>query len=146
GAYRVSLEAEQLIRREGIVNSVGSMVFLLLFVFALFRTPWMILYGSVPLALAAVLTLGIAGLVQGSLSPATSGSAGMLFGLGIDGVVMLYLRYLENRNQGQSPEDATRRMSGTAVSVVLAQVTTAATFGALLLIDFPTLQDLGVLV
>jgi uncharacterized protein len=146
GAYRVSLEAEQLIRREGIVNSVGSMVLLLLFVFALFRTPWMVLYGIVPLTLAALLTLGIAGQIQGSLSPATSGSAGMLFGLGIDGVVMLYLRYLEERNQSRPPEEATRRMSGTAVSVVLAQGTTAATFGALLLVDFPTLQDLGLLV
>ena len=146
GAYRVSLEAEQLIRREGIVNAVGSMVFLLLFVFALFRTPWMIVYGSVPLALAAVVALGIVGRVQGSLSPATSGSAGMLFGLGIDGVVMLYLRYLEERRAPRSAEEATRRMSTTALSVVLAQVTTAATFGALLLIDFPTLQDLGLLV
>jgi uncharacterized protein len=146
GAYRVSLEAEDLIRRESIVNSVGSMVFLLVFVVALFRTPWMMLYGFLPLGLAALLTLGIAGAVQGSLSPATSGSAGMLFGLGIDGVVMLYLRYLEERRALFSPEGATRRMAVTAVSVVLAQVTTAATFGALLLIDFPTLQDLGLLV
>ena len=37
-------------------------------------------------------------------------------------------------------------MGGTASSVVLAQVTTAATFFALLFIDFPTLQELGGLV
>jgi uncharacterized protein len=146
GAYRVSLEAEQLIRREAIVNSFGSLVLLLLFVFALFRTPWVMLYGSVPLALAALLTLGVNGLVQGSLSPATSGSAGMLFGLGIDGIVLLYLRFLEERSAGRSIEDATLRMGGTASSVVLAQATTAATFLALLFIDFPTLQALGSLV
>ncbi len=70
----------------------------------------------------------------------------MLFGLGIDGVVMLYLRYLEERNVPRTPEEATRRMSTTATSVVMAQVTTAATFGALLLIDFPSLRDLGLLV
>jgi predicted exporter len=97
GAYRVSLEAERLIRREGIGNSIGSLLLLLLVVFAVFRTPWVMLYGCAPLALAAVLTLGINGLIRGSLSPATSGSAGMLFGLGIDGVVLLYLRYLEER-------------------------------------------------
>jgi predicted RND superfamily exporter protein len=146
GAYRVSLEAEQLIRREAIVNSIGSLLLLLLFVFALFRTPWVMVYGSVPLALAALLTLGVNGLVQGSLSPATSGSAGMLFGLGIDGIVLLYLRYLEERSAGRSIDDATLRMAGTASSVVLAQVTTAATFFALLFIDFPTLQALGGLV
>jgi hypothetical protein len=146
GSYRVSLEAEQLIRQEGIINSVGSLVLLLAVVFALFRTPWVMVYGFAPLALAAVLTLGINGLILGTLSPATSGSAGMLFGLGIDGVVLMYLRYLEERLAGQSAEGAIRRMAGTASSVVLAQLTTAATFFALLFIDFPTLQDLGSLV
>ena len=146
GAYRVSLEAEQLIRRESIVNSVGSLVLLLLLVFALFRTPWMMVYGSIPLALAALLTLGINGAVRGALSPATSGSAGMLFGLGIDGIVLMYMRYLEERQAGWPGPDATRRMAGTASSVVLAQATTAASFAALLFIDFPTLEDLGGLV
>jgi uncharacterized protein len=146
GAYRISLETEQLIRREGIVNAIASLLLLLLVVFAVFRTPWVMVYGCAPLALAAVLTLGINGLVQGSLSPATSGSAGMLFGLGIDGVVLLYLRYLEERRTGASTDDAVRRMGGTASSVVLAQMTTAATFFALLFIDFPPLQDLGSLV
>ena len=146
GAYRVSLEAEALIRREGIANSVGSLVLLLLVVVGVFRTPWVIVYGFVPLALAALLTLGINGLLAGSLSPATSGSAGMLFGLGIDGIVLLYLRYLEERRAGATPDRAIVLMSGTASSVVLAQVTTAATFFALLFIDFPTLQDLGGLV
>jgi predicted RND superfamily exporter protein len=103
------------------------------------------LYGCAPLALAAVLTLGANGLIHGSLSPATSGSAGMLFGLGIDGVVLLYLRYLEER-PAASAEEAVRRMSGTASSVVLAQGTTAATFFALLFVDFPPLQELGSLV
>jgi predicted exporter len=146
GAYRVSLEAEQVIRREAIINSIGSLVLLLLLVFVLFRTPWVMLYGCAPLALAALLTLGINGLIHGTLSPATSGSAGMLFGLGIDGVVLLYLRYLEERAAGRSIDDATRRMAGTASSVVLAQATTAATFFALLFVDFPSLEDLGSLV
>ena len=146
GAYRVSLEAEQLIRHESIVNAIGSMVLLLGIVFAVFRTPWVMLYGFAPLALAAVLALGINGLIRGSLSPATSGSAGMLFGLGIDGVVLIYLRFLEERQTGATADDAVRRMSGTASSVVLAQATTAATFFALLFVDFPSLQDLGSLV
>jgi predicted RND superfamily exporter protein len=70
----------------------------------------------------------------------------MLFGLGIDGIVLLYLRYLEEQQAGWTPAEATRRMAGTAASVILAQVTTATTFFALLVIDFPLLQDLGVLI
>ena len=146
GAYRVSLESEQLIRHEAVVNSIGSLLLLLLVVLVVFRTPWVMLYGFAPLALAALLTLGINGLIRGTLSPATSGSAGMLFGLGIDGVVLIYVRYLEERRKGATTDEAVQRMGPTAASVVLAQATTAATFFALLLIDFPTLQDLGGLV
>ncbi|HWW85142.1 MAG TPA: MMPL family transporter [Vicinamibacterales bacterium] len=146
GAYRISLEAERLIRRDSLVNALGSLVLLLLIVVVVFRTPWVMIYGVVPLTLAALLALGIMGFLKGSLSPATSGSAGMLFGLGIDGVVLLYLRYLEEREAGYAPPDANRRLAGTAASVILAQGTTAATFLALLFIDFPTLQDLGGLV
>jgi predicted RND superfamily exporter protein len=146
GAYRVSLEAESLIRTEGIVNTVGSLGLLLVIVFLLFRTPWMMLYGALPLGLAALLALGTTGAIKGSLSPATSGSAGMLFGLGLDGVVLLYMRYLEEQDTGRAPVEACSRMAGTASAVVLAQVTTAATFFALLFIDFPTLRDLGAIV
>lgn len=146
GAYRVSLEAESLIRSESIYNSVGSLVLLLVIVVAVFRTPWIAIYGAVPLVLGAVLALGIAGVAMGRLSPATSGSAGMLFGLGIDGIILLYMRYLEEREAGRSPAEACRRMTGTAFTVVLAELTTVATFLAMVFIDFPTLNDLGILV
>ena len=146
GAYRVSLEAEALIRRESIYNSVGSLVLLLAIVIAVFRTPWIAVYGTVPLVLGAVLALGLAGVVLGRLSPATSGSAGMLFGLGIDGIILLYMRYLEEREAGASPAEACSRMTGTAFTVMLAELTTVATFLALVVVDFPTLNDLGILV
>ena len=139
------LEAEALIRRRHRQRR-RLLLLLLLIVIPLFRTPWMLVYGTVPLAMAAVLALGLAGIFRGSLSPATSGSAAMLFGLGIDGIVILFMRYLEEREAGAAPDDACRRMTGTASSVILAQVTTAATFFALLFIDFPTLNDLGGLV
>src|SRR5207244_5812332 len=64
----------------------------------------------------------------------------------IDAVILIYVRYLQERRDGRSPDEATRRLSGTAWSVVLANVTTAATFVALVFIDFPTLRDLGSLV
>jgi predicted RND superfamily exporter protein len=146
GAYRVSLEAEALIRRETIVNAGGSFVVLLVVMVGVFRTPWILVGGFAPMAIASILTLGINGRLRGALSPATSGSAGMLFGLGVDGVVLLYLRYVEERNAGRSLDAALAQMGGTASSVVLAQATTAATFLALLILDFPTLQDLGGLV
>ena len=145
GSYRVAIEAESVIRREATWNAIDSFVLLLIVVVLMFRTPWMLVYGTVPLVLGAMLALGLAGLF-GQLSPATSGSAAMLFGLGIDGIVLLYMRYLEEREAGRTQSEAWRRMSGTAVSVILAELTTVATFLALLFIDFPTLNELGALI
>ncbi len=110
-----------------------------------FRTPWILLYGTVPLVLAALFTLGVNGL-SGSVSPATSGASAMLFGLGIDGIVLLFLRYMEEREHGADERTAIARTSGTATSIMLAYGTTAATFLALVTVDFPSLEDLGRLV
>jgi predicted RND superfamily exporter protein len=145
GGYRIALEAERVISRELIVNSAGSLVGLLLLVLVVFRSFWVLLYGAVPLLLAAMLTLGLNGL-GGSLSPIAGGSSAMLFGLGIDGVVLIYLRYLEERAAGFNAEDAFGRSAGTASSVVLAYASTAATFFAVLVVDFPSLHDLGLLI
>ena len=145
GGYRLALEAERVISREMVVNAIGSLVGLLLLVFVVFRTLWVLVYGAIPLVLAALFTLGVNGLA-GSMSPVASGSAGMLFGLGIDGVVILYLRYLEERSRGATGEDAFGRSAGTARSVMLAYGTTAATFFGLMVIDFPSLRELGLIV
>ena len=145
GGYRIALEAERMIRREMIVNSSSSLVGLLLLVFLVFRTFWIVLYGAVPLILAALLTLGLNGL-RGPLSPVASGSSAMLFGLGIDGIALMYLRYLEERARGFGAEEAFGRSAGTGRSVMLAYGTTATTFFALLLVDFPSLHDLGLLI
>jgi predicted exporter len=145
GGYRIALDAERVIRREMVVNTASSLVVLLLLVVVVFRTLWILPFGTAPLIVAVVLTLGANGL-RGPLSPATSGAAAMLFGLGIDGVVLLYLRFIEERQRGFSEPEAVARMAGTATSIVVAYGTTAVTFLALVLVDFPSLEDLGRLV
>ncbi|HEY3384136.1 MAG TPA: MMPL family transporter [Vicinamibacterales bacterium] len=145
GGYRIALEAERVIRVESIVNSLTSLAGLLALVFIVFRTPWILLYATVPLVIAAVFTLGVNGLA-GKLTPATSGASAMLFGLGIDGIALLYLRYMEERGRGYSEVEAVARCSGTASSILLAYATTGTTFLALMLVDFPSLEELGRLV
>lgn len=145
GGYRIALEAERLIRRDMVVNASTSLVGTLLLVFAAFRTLWMVLYAVVPLVLAALLVLGLFGLF-GPLSPVAGGASAMLFGLGLDGVALMYVRYAEERDHGFETEEAFGRSAGTARSVMLGYGTTAATFFALTLIDFPTLRDLGVII
>jgi predicted RND superfamily exporter protein len=145
GGYRLALESERVIRRELVVNTLTSLAGLLLLVLIAFRSFRILLYGAVPLVLAGLFTFGVNGLA-GPLSPVASGSAAMLFGLGVDGVVLLYLRYLEERAAGFGTEDALGRSAGTAGSVTLGYTTTAGTFFALMVVDFPSLHDLGLIV
>ena len=49
--------------------------------------------GSLPSALSLIVVLGILGFAGATLSAAATGSAAMLFGLGVDGVVLLYVSH-----------------------------------------------------
>jgi len=146
GAYRDSLEAESLIRSEMMRNSFVSLALLLAVIFVVFRSYSILLCAATTLGLAGLLAMVIVGLARGDLLAAASGGAAMVFGLGDDGLMLLYVRFLEERARGASLEVATRRLSETVSSVFLAFITTVATFAALVLIDFPSLEELGLLV
>jgi predicted RND superfamily exporter protein len=146
GAYRDTLEAESLIRSEMTRNTFVSLALLLAVVFVVFRSYSILLCAATTLGLAGLLAMVVVGLAQGDLLAAASGGAAMVFGLGDDGLMLLYVRFLEERARGASLEVATRRLSQTVSSVFLAFITTVATFAALMLIDFPSLEELGRLV
>ena len=146
GAYRDTLEAESLIRSEMTFNTFVSLALLLVVIFLVFRSYSILLCAATTLGLAGLLAMVLVGLAKGDLLAAASGGAAMVFGLGDDGLMLLYVRFLEERARGASPEVATRRLSQTVSSVFLAYITTVATFAALMFIDFPSLEELGRLV
>jgi predicted RND superfamily exporter protein len=70
----------------------------------------------------------------------------LVIGLGIDFIIVLFARYVEERQAGASHADAldaTGRFTG--VGVLLGAVTTAATFFSFLVTDFAGLWELGLL-
>ena len=142
GGHRVALETEALVRRESIVNSAGSLVVILPLLFIVFRSGWLVAVGALPSTLSLVLVLGGLGFAGAQLSTAGTGAGAMLFGLGIDGVVLLYVAYLTPAGSA----DTASRISGPATSMLLGMWTTAATFYGLMFVDFPSLQQLGMLV
>jgi uncharacterized protein len=81
-----------------------------------------------------------------TLSAAATGASAMLFGLGVDGVVLLYVAHHHALAEGRSPREAIRAIGGPAASMLLGMWTTAATFLALLVVDFPSLEQLGLLI
>ena len=146
GGYRDTLEAETLIRSEMTFNTFVSLALLLAVVFVVFRSYSILLCAATTLGLAGLLAMVLVGLARGDLLAAASGGAAMVFGLGDDGLMLLYVRFLEERARGASLEAATRCLSQTVSSVFLAYITTVATFAALMFIDFPSLEELGRLV
>jgi uncharacterized protein len=142
GGYRIAVETEAIVRREAISNTLGSLVLILPLLFIVFRSAWLVTFGALPSLLSAVVVLGAFGFANVKLSAAGTGAAAMLFGLGVDGVVLLYAAHrqaLAHHHQESVPE----AIGGPSVSMLLGMWTTAATFYGLMFVDFPSLQELG---
>jgi len=146
GGHRIAVETEALIRRESIVNTVGSLALILPVLYLAFRSLWLVAVGSLPSALSLVVVLGMFGFSGETLSAAATGSAAMLFGLGVDGVVLLYVSHRLALARGLAPGEAVRANAGPSKSMLLGMWTTAATFYGLMFVDFPSLRELGRLV
>jgi predicted RND superfamily exporter protein len=146
GGHRIAFETESIIRREATLNTVTSVAAILVLLLAVFRSPWLFFVGAIPMSVATIGSIAINGLVRDQLSAAATGTSALLFGLGIDGLVLLYARYLEEIESGRSADAAIARLGGAGVSMFLGCVTTAATFFGLTMIDLPGLQELGRLV
>ena len=146
GGHRIAVETESFIRRESIVNTLGSLALILPLLYFVFRSPWLVAIGSLPSALSLIVVLGILGFTGATLSAAATGSAAMLFGLGVDGVVLLYVSHRFALAKGLDSRAAVQAIAEPSKSMLLGMWTTAATFYGLMFVDFPSLQELGRLV
>ena len=146
GGHRIALEAEAVVKRESLVNGLGSLALILPLLFIIFRSAWLVLVGALPSSLSLLVVLGLLGFTGATLSAAATGASAMLFGLGVDGVVLLYVSHRLSLAEGQSPEHAIRSLAGPSSSMLLGMWTTAATFLGLVIVDFPSLEQLGLLI
>ncbi len=146
GGHRTAIETETLMRGEAISNTVWSMVAVLAVLYLAFRNLWLVVFGSLPILLGTLVTLAAHQVAGVQLSAAATGASAMLFGLGDDGLVLLFVAYRDRLARGLSPIDAVRELGGIGVSVVLGALTTAATFLGLWFMSFPSLQQLGIVV
>jgi predicted RND superfamily exporter protein len=142
GGHRIAVETEAVVKRESMLNTVGSLVVILPLLFVVFRSLWLVAIGSVPTGLSLVIVLGAIGFTGARLSAAATGAAAMLFGLGVDGVVLLYVAH--RLALAENPHtDVPRAIAAPSSSMLLGMWTTAATFYGLMFVDFPSLRQLG---
>ncbi|HYM61384.1 MAG TPA: MMPL family transporter [Thermoanaerobaculia bacterium] len=146
GGYQIAVGDADLIKQDIITNVLGSFFLVLaLFLYA-FRRGASVGYAGAPLILGLALTFGMAGIIYGTLSSASAGFAALLAGLGIDFITVLYGRYVDERNRGAELPVAIRTVMRTTMpGVLVAAITTAATFYAFLATDFRGMTQLGFL-
>lgn len=146
GGYAIAFDDAELIKGDVIANVLFSFFGVLLLFFYAFRRIAAIGYAAVPMALGIALTFGLAGAVIGTLSSASAGFAALLAGLGIDFITVLYERYVEERNNDAPvPVALQNTIRSTMPGVVIAAITTAATFYGFLATDFRGMTELGLL-
>ncbi len=98
----------------------------------------------IPLAIGIVWTLGVAAATIGSLNLITVFLTLILFGLGIDFGIHNFSRYREERCKGASPEQAMRTVvEQTGSASLMAALTTASSFFALMLTEFRAFTEFG---
>jgi uncharacterized protein len=146
GSFLTNVDEARFIKRDAVINICTSLVLVLSLFLLAFRRLDPLLYAVVPLVSGLILTFGFAAVTLGRLSTATSGTAALLIGLGIDFIIVSYGRFVEERRLGHGLDEAVHAMatySGRAV--VVGAVTTAATFFAFMITDFRGLWEMGFL-
>jgi len=146
GGYAIAAADEKIIRRDMTINSISSMLGVLLLYLYAYRRPSALLYAGIPMTAAIVITFGIGALTYRTLSAASTGFAALLTGLGIDFMTVLYERYVDERNRGANVTAAVRTLMHHAMpGVIVGALTTAATFYAFLATEFRGMTELGFL-
>jgi predicted RND superfamily exporter protein len=146
GGYVVALDDARLITSDMVVGLISSLAGVMVLFLLAFRSRAALVYAFFPLVTGIALTFAFGAIALGRINSLTSAFGGLVIGLGIDFVIVLFARYVEERRSGASHEDAVDAMGRfTGVGVLLGAVTTAATFYSFLVTDFAGLWELGLL-
>ena len=91
--------------------------------------------------------VAVAFVFLGELNAASASFTALLMGLGTDFTIVMYARYIEERQAGRSLTHATELMVGeTGLGVFTGVITSAGTFFAMCFSRFKGLDDLGFLI
>lgn len=147
GNHAIALEEADLVRQDVKFNLFVSLFGVSALYWLCYRRFAALLYSTVPLMVGQALTFAVAFFAFGRLNSASSSFTALLMGLGTDFTIVMYARYVEERQRGLDLAEATERMVGEAgLGVFTGAVTSAGTFYALCISSFGGLFDLGFLI
>lgn len=146
GNVIVSREEHDAILQEvslaGGLTLVLSMVAILIF----FRRPRVVPILGVSLVVPVLVTFAYAQLVVGALNTSTAFLGSIVFGNGVNPMIMWLARYFEERRAGQDVLEAMKRTHvGTWAGTLAAAATAATAYGSLIATDFRGFHDFGII-
>ena len=146
GGFIHALEDSRMIKRELVWNFSISLAGVLVLILVAFKSGVSLLYAFFPLLISPLLTLGLFSPFLGRLSESTGAFSAIILGLSIDFIILLYSRYLEEKNMGTDVSGAlAKSLTAVGPGIFTGAVTTTAAYYALFLSDFRGVRDLGLL-
>jgi predicted RND superfamily exporter protein len=147
GHYAMAIDESNHIRKDVKQNLFVSLLAVAALYWICYRRFAALLYSSIPLLVGQALTFGLAFFALGQLNAASSAFTALLMGLGTDFVIVMYARYVEERQNGRTLVEATQLMIGeTGLGVFTGAITSAGTFFAMCISQFIGLRHLGFLI
>jgi predicted RND superfamily exporter protein len=147
GNYAVAMDEARMIRQDVKFNLFVSLFAVSALYWLCYRRFAALLYSSIPLLIGQALTFALAYFVLGGLNASSAAFTALLMGLGTDFVIVIYARYVEERQKGRTLAQATEKMIGeTGLGVFTGAITSAGTFYAMCISQFQGLKDLGFLI
>ncbi len=146
GGYIHALEDSRIIKKELVRNFTLSLAGVLALILLAFRSAKLFLYALFPLLVSPLLTLGLFSPFLGRLNESTGAFSAIILGLSIDFLLLLYCRYLEEKNGGPQVSDALGKTLRTVgPGIFTGAITTTAAYYALFVSDFRGVKELGLL-
>lgn len=146
GNVVVSREEHDAILQEVSVAGGLTTVISMLAILVFFRRPRVIPILGISLIVPVLVTFAFAELAVGKLNTSTAFLGSIVFGNGVNPMIMWLARYVEERRAGRSVAEAMRRTHlGTWAGTLTAAVTAAAAYGSLVATDFRGFHDFGII-
>ncbi len=141
------VEETALVGRTVVITGSASFVAVLGLYLVCYRRVATLFYSSLPLMLGQAACFALAYFYPGNLNSASAALPALLMGLGTDFTIVMYARYVEERQAGRSLAEATEAMVGEGgLGVFTGALTSAGTFYALCISSYRGLSDLGFLI
>jgi len=146
GGFRIAVEDGKIIKKDIFLQVLTSLFLVLLLYYLSFKNLKTIFFPLIPLGFGMAFTFGFAGIFLKSLNASSSAFAALLVGLGIDFVIVIYSRFLEEKGKSNNFNQIFFLLEKEVYpSIFLGAITTVGTFGIFYFTKLRGLQELGIL-